>query len=278
MITVTYSSNPTDYRRTINSTVCRNITYGNTRGTTFSRTYNNFNLENLGNLEEIVEIDCGYKTVKELPEDIGKLVNLKHLDIGYSDISFFPESFSNLVNLEHIDYNYNGPESFLDDCGVLVKNGLKSLPESLTRMVLPSVKIFNCSDNLLTSIPENLNTMFPNLELLEISDNRITHIPDNITDMVNLRVLCVDENHMTTIPLSITNCRMLERFYFGGNPIETIPLQVERFCDRTRNRQEYGLGVYNDSQNVHNSTVNNSVKISIGNILNEECISSLDLV
>ncbi len=56
----------------------------------------------------------------------------------------------------------------------------------------------------------------------------------------------------------------LHRLEFSGNEIEFIPPAIRRFVDR----QQHHQGVYADCQNVHNYTVQQSIKDSIHRLIN----------
>ena len=102
------------------------------------------------------------------------------------------------------------------------------------------------------------------LEELIISDNKIKELPNNMI-LPNIVMFRFFNNQITKLPLCILNFRNLREIVFSMNPIELSP-QIGRFIQRIRNGSIKNLNVYNDNQNIHNSTIQLSVKDSINNI------------
>ena len=63
-------------------------------------------------------------------------------------------------------------------------------------------------------------------------------------------------------------------FNYEENEIEYIPPQVIRFLNRIKNIDN--LQVYNDSQNIHNHSIQESVNNSINNIMQQKFIINDD--
>jgi hypothetical protein len=63
--------------------------------------------------------------------------------------------------------------------------------------------------------------------------------------------------------------------YYNNNPIEYIPLPLRRFLNRQKN---VTTGVYNDSQNVHDHNIQESIKNSIYSIMNDKLTIDNDTV
>jgi hypothetical protein len=82
----------------------------------------------------------------------------------------------------------------------------------------------------------------------------------------NLQVLRCDNNLIRYLPISLLECRNLRNFYCYNNPIDNIHPAIIRLINGTKNRE---LGIYNDTQSVHNSNVQESIKKSIMNILKD---------
>ena len=135
-----------------------------------------------------------------------------------------------------------------------------------------------CSHNRLTSLPESMASLV-NLEKLDCSYNKLTSLPESMTLLVNLKILYCDYNKLTSLPLSIINLRRLEDFNYYNNPLGELPVQIQRFIYRLKNRQNDKVRVYTDSQNVHNSEIHSSVKLSITNLMKEKSLDKfLDFV
>ena len=145
---------------------------------------------------------------------------------------------------------------------------LKFLPN------LDKVLYLDCSENQLTSLPEEIGNLV-NLRELNCETNKLTSLSLELFapgNLVNLKELRCGWNELTSLPVSLTNLRNLQYFCTNSNFIEEIPIQAERFLYRIRNRQTSETRVYSDGQNVHNLTINNSVKLSLSNILYQKGI------
>ena len=160
--------------------------------------------------------------------------------------------------------NMNFPNLQSLDCK---HNELTSLPKN---MIFPNLKYFECEYNKLTSLPDNMH--FPNLHHFDCSHNKLTSLPNNM-HFPNLHHFDCSHNKLTSLPLCILNWRNIRVMGIYNNPIELSP-QIARFINRYRARVlndlraglYNDLNVYNDTQNVHNSTIQTSVKDSINNI------------
>jgi len=80
----------------------------------------------------------------------------------------------------------------------------------------------------------------------------------------------VCSNKITTIPNSIIYCRYLIYFHYINNEIINISPIVIRFLNRMRNLDN--LEIYNDTQNIHNHAIQESLFDSIVNIINQNYI------
>jgi hypothetical protein len=122
----------------------------------------------------------------------------------------------------------------------------------------------------LTKIPEEIKYLI-NLITLSISYNNLTRIPEHIFDrLTNLEILNLSNNQITVIPISILNCRRLVFFDCSANPIERMDIRIERFIDNMYNTGTRGF--FNDSQNVHSSSIQSSVKESINTLMRDPFI------
>jgi hypothetical protein len=166
------------------------------------------------------------------------------------------------------------------DCS---KNKLTELPD-LSSLV--NLKYLNCYANKLTKLT-GLSSLI-NLTYLYCSDNQLVELPDlssfvNLTHLYcsnnqltklqnlpfNLMHFGCNNNQITTIPQSIISLRRLRYFGYDNNVIDYIPPNIQRFIQRMRNIQTIG-NIYNDKQSVHRSSVTNSVKKSIENLMNDK--------
>jgi len=92
--------------------------------------------------------------------------------------------------------------------------GLTSLPD-LTRF--KNLKELYCSDNLLTSLPDNLPQ---SLEILYCSNNQLTSLPD-LTRFKNIKELYCYNNQLTSLPTTLP--QGLEKIHCSSNQLNYLP-------------------------------------------------------
>ena len=81
-------------------------------------------------------------------------------------------------------------------------------------------------------------------------------------------------NNLTSIPPEIGQLRNLTDISLENNPIEHIPLNVARILERQRRVLQ---GVYADTQSVHNSTIQQTLRESMMRLLSEK-ITEKDVI
>jgi len=200
--------------------------------------------------EEVVSIDLSNNNLKSLPENMD-FPNLKYFYCSNNNLVSLPDNM-NFPNLETF-YCHN--------------NLLETLPGNMN---FPNLKTFSCNNNLLESLPENLN--LPNLQNFDCSHNKLISLPENM-DLPGLRYFYCDNNKLKSLPLCIMNFHNLRNIYYTNNEIDNIPIQLLRFINRLKQTDIKKLNVYNDNQNIHNSSIQLSVKDSINNLTTRKDIS-----
>ena len=176
---------------------------------------------------------------------ISLFTNLHTLNLGENRLTTLPDSIFALTNLREL-YLYG--------------NLLTTLPNSICN--LTNLRILYLNENRLTTLPDSIS-LLTNLHTFGLSHNRLTTLPNSISTLTNLQALNVDNNQLTTLPPCLSNLRRLQNFYYVNNPIDHIPANVLRMINRNKTVQ----GVYNDSQSVHNSTIQKSLLDSINRLL-----------
>lgn len=196
-----------------------------------------------------------------IPESIGLLTNLKKIIINANNnITSLPESIGNLM--------------FLEELTVINNEGITHIPESygnLERLVLLSL-----GNNNLSVIPEIIFRL-RNLNYLDLSGNKLTTIPESICNLINLKALYIDDNRLTSLPIYLS--RILPRiiyFMFNDNPIEYVPPQILRIINGRKIVQTQNI--YNDTQSVHMSSIQQSFRESVERIMNQRGIDEEQLV
>ena len=94
-------------------------------------------------------------------------------------------------------------------------------------------------------------------------------MPLEIINLTRLEYLDLSNNELTELPLEIINLRILRNFQYYSNPIENLlnPI-ISRFIARIRAINKGITGtIYNDTQNVHSSSIQQSIKDSIFNLM-----------
>jgi Leucine-rich repeat (LRR) protein len=122
-----------------------------------------------------------------------------------------------------------------------------------------NITILNCSYNQLSSLVgiENLT----NLTILYCSYNQLNSLV-GIENLTNLRELYCTDNRLSSL-VGIENLTNLRELYYDNNPIDHIPPNLLRRLDGIKN----GQNIYADNQNVHNHSIQESIRESIQNIL-----------
>ena len=98
----------------------------------------------------------------------------------------------------------------------------------------------------------------------------------SLPEYSNLQKLYCSNNQLTKLP-NIHLWNNLQLIYYGGNPIENIHPRISRVLENLERRRNNGDNddeeqntIYNDKQNVHNNTIQKSIKESIDALLDQE--------
>jgi Leucine-rich repeat (LRR) protein len=251
-------------------------------------------LENAGNLEKMTLV---MNKICILGSTFGAgLPKLKWLDLQMNDIHAVPDSIAEMSQLEFLNLNNNAFRNFPDAVTRLPKlktlminsNKIKVIPSHIK--YAKSLQEFNIYSNRLSKIPDEIGDLVE-LRRLILTDNVINTLPGTIGNLVNLVVLdvgnnvyletlpkrirgCsrlrdlnVENNNLKTLPIELVECRRLNKVRYYGNPIELSPV-LNRFFDLMNNYDQHA-GFYADRQNVHNTSIQHSIKGSLINLLND---------
>ena len=229
--------------------------------------------DTIGNLTNLQVLYCYYNKLTSLPESIVNLTNLKLLNCSYNKLTLLPETIGNLTNLQELYCCYNKLTSLPETIGNLTnlqnlwcgRNKLTSLPDIIVNLI--NLQLLNCSNNNLVSLPKIIGYL-TKLQQLDCGDNSLTSLPETIGNLINLQSLWCNSNNLGSLPISIIRCRRLNYIYYSNNPIDNIPIQLLRFFNRIENRNENIFTIYNDKQNIHNSSIQLSIFESIQRLTN----------
>jgi Leucine-rich repeat (LRR) protein len=170
--------------------------------------------------------------IKEIPKEIQFLIQLNHLYLMWNEIEEIPKEIKFLIQLT---------------CLVLNINKIKEIPKEI---------------QFLTQLND-----------LNLANNEIKEIPKEIQFLTQINYLYLANNEIKELPLEIINLRNIVSIYYYDNPIENLlnPI-INRFINRIRNNQIRNNQIYNihnDTQNVHSSSIQQSIKDSIFNLLKQ---------
>jgi hypothetical protein len=145
------------------------------------------------------------QTVKQLVN--GELKGATSIKLS-ENLTEFPEAIFDLAEtLEVLD---------------LSSNQLYELPSDFGR--LKKLRIFFCSDNLFTVLPEVLAEC-PLLDIVGFKSNRIAVIPPRALNP-NLRWLILTNNQISVLPKEIGNCSRMQKLMLAGNRLTELPMAL----------------------------------------------------
>jgi len=243
----------------------------------------------ISKLTNLTLLDCSNNELTDL-SCISALVNLTHLHCSDNKLTEL-SGISTLINLTYLECCHNKLTDLSDISALINLAYLYCTNNKLTDLsgisALINLTELYCAGNKLTDL-SNISALV-NLEHLGCVNNRLTNLSgisalinltqlycsgniltdlSNISALVNLTHFGCGNNRLTNLPHSIITCRQLKYFNYTNNPIEYIPPNIQRFIQRMNNTQTVG-NIYSDIQSVHRSSVTNSVKKSIENLLSD---------
>jgi Leucine-rich repeat (LRR) protein len=210
---------------------------------------------NLPNLQELYCYNNKLTTLGEL-----NLSNLQILSCTHNQLTTL--GTLKLPNLQNLYCSSNK----LTILGQLNLSNLQILSckhnqlTTLGTLKLPNLQNLYCYNNELTTLGE-LN--LPNLQILSCTHNQLTTLGE--LNLPNLLELNCSDNKLTTLPLWLMNIR-LNYIDYDNNEIDNLPIQLIRFINRIQQGNINELNVYNDGQNIHNSSIQLTVRDSINRL------------
>jgi Leucine-rich repeat (LRR) protein len=167
--------------------------------------------------------------------------------------------------------NIFGKEYNLDTQRIDIFNkNIYEIPKEIK--YLTQLTYFSFSFNEIVKIPKEIQFLIQ-LTKLDLYNNQIKEIPKEIQYLTQLKRVSLENNQIIELPLEIINLINLICFTYYNNPIENLlnPI-INRFINRIRNNQIRNNQIYNihnDTQNVHSSSIQQSIKDSIFNLLKQ---------
>ena len=230
----------------------------------------------IGQLTQLTELDLSYNKLTQLPVEIGHLTQLTILYLYDNNITQLPVEIGNLSRLTTL-YLYDNKLTKLPvEIGQLAQlttlhlqnNKLTQLPVKIGN--LTRLTTLYLSNNKLTQLPVEIGHL-TQLTILYLYDNNITQLPVEIGNLSRLTTLYLQNNKLTHLPVEIGQLTQLTTLHLSDNRIENLlnPI-IQRVIQRIENirRQPNGSTIYTDTQNVHSSSIQQSIRDSINKLMN----------
>ncbi len=197
--------------------------------------------------EQVLSINLSASIIFKSCEIVPETVNLKikTLYLDSNQLKNVPSVVWTLTTLKSLHLSSNNLTNISDEIRGLVN--LESL---------------YLSHNRLTSIPAEIRGLV-NLKYLDIGDNKLSALPVELGELTNIQTIRTINNNIQTIPAEIGNLQLLEYLYISGNPIEFLPQNIRNILTGQFKAQR----IYNDTQSVHNHTIQQSIKASITRLI-----------
>ena len=222
-------------------------------------------LMGIENCDQLLEIDCYHNKLTSLM-GIKNCTLLQRLDCSYNKLTSLT-GIEKCTQLQGLFCNNNQLTSLtgIEKCTQL--QGLFCNSNQLTSLIeienYTHLCVLNCNNNQLISLAGIENCT--QLQEFNCSHNKLTLLT-GIENCTQLREFNCYNNQLTHIS-QIVYLRRLEYLNYSNNPLAIQNIQVQRFLDRIQTNRN--SSVYDDNQNVHNSTIQKTVCESIQNLLKD---------
>ena len=203
--------------------------------------------------KDIKKLDLSNNKLTQLPVDILQLTRLTTLNLSYNQLTHLPVEIGQLTQLTTFNVS---------------NNKLTILPVELWQLTRLA-ELYLSNTNLI-QLPVEIGQLTL-LTTLDLSGNNLTHLPVDIGHLTLLTSLYLTNNKLTHLPVEIGHLTQLTTLHLSDNMIENIlnPI-IQRLIQRIENirRQPNGNTIYTDTQNVHSSSIQQSIRDSINNLMN----------
>jgi Leucine-rich repeat (LRR) protein len=203
-------------------------------------------------LIQLTQLFLDNNKIKEIPQEIQFLTQLTYMSLRNNEINEIPKEIQFLIQLTELDLSFNL---------------IKEIPKEI--QFLTQLTIFDLKYNEIKEIPKEIQFLIQ-LTHLFLHMNQIKEISKEIQFLTQLTYLHLSNNRIKELPLEIINLRNLIIFTYYNNPIENLlNLIINRFLKRIENKNKQIYNIHNDTQNVHSSSIQQSIKESIFNLLKQ---------
>ena len=202
--------------------------------------------------KDIKILNLSFSILTHLPVEIGQLAQLTTLYLFDNNITKLPVEIGQLTQLTEL---------------YLRNNKLTNLPAEIGQ--LTQLTTLHLSLNKLTHLPVEIGQLTQLTELI-LYGNNITQLPVEIGQLTQLTRLYLQNNKLTHLPVEIGQLTQLSTLHLSGNPIENLlnPI-IQRVIQRIENIKKINKDtIYTDRQNVHSSSIQQSIKDSIYRLMN----------
>lgn len=228
---------------------------------------------NFGRLAELTDIHLNDNSLSCLTPSFKELAKLRVLNLSVNKFVSIPREITELPELKTLMLNGNKLKVIGPNIGnfknleylYLMNNRICRIPSEIGRIT--TLKELILEDNCLESLPDTIGDLTALTELNVGNNYYLSAIPRSIGRCASLVKFNTMDNRLTRLPVEIVQCRRLTEIRTEGNEITLDPI-IQRFIDGRNNVRNH-VGLYNDGQNVHTSSIQASIKKSILNLLND---------
>ena len=224
--------------------------------------------------DDVLKIGLEIKDIRRIIK-IDPFLNLTYLSFYSNKISKI-EGLNNLTNLHCLGLSENkinkieGLDTLVNLETLYLSGNQITKIEGLNNLI--NLHTLSLPKNKITKI-DGLDTLI-NLHVLNLSENQITKI-EELNNLINLHYLYLTTNQITEIndPSQFIPCINLINFYYDYNII--VHPVIIRFLNRNKLKNNK-LHIFNDSQNVHDNSINRTIIESVNRLMKDVLLKDTD--
>jgi hypothetical protein len=231
----------------------------------------------IGQLTHLTTLDLNSNNITQLPVEMGQLTQLTALYLSSNKLTKMPVEIVQFTQLTTLDLSFNNLTQLPVEIGQFTQlttldlsfNNLTQLPVEIGQ--LTQLTSLHLSFNKLTQIPVEIGQL-TQLTALYLYSNKLTKMPVEIGQLTQLTKLYLHNNKLTQLPVEIGQLTQLTTLNLSGNMIKKKNLLnpiIQRLIQRIKNIKNINKDtIYTDTQNVHSSSIQQSIKDSIYRLMN----------
>ena len=224
---------------------------------------------------DIEKINLSFNDLTHLPVEIGQLTQLTTLNLQFNKLTHLPVEIWHLTQLTTLNLQFNKLTHLPVEIWHLTQlttlnlynNMLTKLPVEIGH--LTQLTTLYLQENKLTKLPVEIGHLIQ-LTTLDLSNNNLTKLPVEIGHLTQLTTLNLYNNMLTQLPVEIGHLTQLTTLNLTNTMLENVlnPI-IRRVIQRIKNTKKINKDtIYTDTQNVHSSSIQQSIKDSINNLMN----------